>query len=398
MCGIAGVHVLTPTKNGLSYLHALSMNLLHEIDSRGGDATGFAYSMADGHTVVQKASTRAPAFARSCRTIPHNARTILLHTRFATQGDHSFPENNHPIVAGPIAAVHNGVIQNDHSLFRTIEAWTRVGQVDSEVIPALVLDRGWDKALAAIAELDGSYAVAMTNAERPGEVIVARGNDSPVHYYENGKVLVWASTELALKNAWANVFGTKPTKIKALPEGMAIIARGGKLGWEKFTPIEPYYYSRSWTQSDHKTGRNTYYRNSSDAWTGFDTDTGTGGIASQSKSAAKALPASTGTTRPPEPSEVEEFVECAVCFEQYSLMATYDFFDNVICADCAEVTTGMKEPEEIERVLRDWEAESIQNIARKGLRNSGRTHEVPMSGVEEASAREAALAEVNRTS
>ena len=72
--------------------------------------------MSDGSTGFYKQPR--PGSQLSLGELPRDARTVILHTRFATQGSTSDNRNNHPVISpeGNIALVHNGVISNDHLL------------------------------------------------------------------------------------------------------------------------------------------------------------------------------------------------------------------------------------------------------------------------------------------
>jgi glucosamine 6-phosphate synthetase-like amidotransferase/phosphosugar isomerase protein len=200
--------------------------LLAGIEERGTDATGYAAMNDAGDIQIQKASCSAYYFNRNRARIADDARTVLLHTRWATQGKPAFPENNHPVQCGEIIAVHNGHIFNDSQVFRTTGKIRR-GQVDSEAIPAIVAARGWDRALDGLEELDGGLAAALISTRRPGSLILAKGNDYPLVYVKTDDVLVWASTFHAIEQAWHRVLGTPP-KIRRyswLAEGEAVIVR-----------------------------------------------------------------------------------------------------------------------------------------------------------------------------
>ncbi|MCL2883506.1 MAG: glutamine--fructose-6-phosphate transaminase (isomerizing) [Coriobacteriia bacterium] len=111
------------------------------------------------------------------------------HTRWATHGAPSVA-NAHPHCdcQGRIAVAHNGIIEN-HGRLReqlTAEGHTFHSQTDSEVVSHLVekhyaLQNG-DLAAAvraAVAELSGSFALAILHRDYPEALVVTR-NDSPL--------------------------------------------------------------------------------------------------------------------------------------------------------------------------------------------------------------------------
>jgi len=252
MCGIAGIYRLT--NKPFPLLDDFAAELLNGIDSRGGDACGYVAINDIGDVQLQKASCRAFYFNKHRAKISDDSRTVLMHTRWATQGKPAFPENNHPVETAGIFAVHNGHIWNDDSVF-TATGKTRRGEVDSEAIPALVAASGWEKAPGCFSELDGAMAVAMLNVRRPKELILARGNDSPLVYVQTRDLLVFASTSFAIKDAWQAVLGTPPAdnKFRYLTEGSGWI-----YGREK-EPLRVFFnvglkrfksYSYNWNKWD----------------------------------------------------------------------------------------------------------------------------------------------------
>src|SRR5258708_7551026 len=105
MCGIAGAS-LSP--NAQVNARRIAKAMLLSIESRGRDATGFAFRDVNGEFQIHKADIDATLFVKHRLCLPRNTRTWISHTRFATQGEPTFNENNHPILAGSVVGVHNG--------------------------------------------------------------------------------------------------------------------------------------------------------------------------------------------------------------------------------------------------------------------------------------------------
>lgn len=112
--------------------------------------------------------------------------TGIGHTRWATHGPPS-EENAHPHVdcTGRIALVHNGIIENYHSLKAELveKGHKFLSETDTEVIVHLIEESytGDLKAAVrkAIERIKGSYAIAAVAAGSPNEIIGAR-QDSPL--------------------------------------------------------------------------------------------------------------------------------------------------------------------------------------------------------------------------
>lgn len=242
MCGIAGIHLKPTARMDWRTLERFADALLLGIDSRGGHATGFVARSESGEVRLQRAACEARPFIDERRPFPVGTRTVLLHTRFATQGDPAFPENNHPVYAGPVYCVHNGHISNDDALIREAGS-VRLGRVDSEAIPAIVNHYGWDAAAGALEAVEGAAAVALLNADT-GAVVLARGYQSPLVVVDSSAFVVWASTRQAIESAWRQTLGTAPNsdRFEFMREGELVrLAPDGSRQGERFTAHVPSY-------------------------------------------------------------------------------------------------------------------------------------------------------------
>lgn len=209
MCGIAGIH--RRTDKPVPRLNRLASELQLAIENRGRHASGFLAVLDNGKVQMEKAPTPASRFVRERKAIRRDARSVMLHTRFATVGAKGDPRNAHPVVSGHCAAVHNGTIWNHDELFRTFDL-PRKATVDSEVIPAMIDMAGWEQAEHALALLTGGAATAIIDVRRPQEVILARLRDYPLVVFVTDDVLVWASTKDAISRAWWRTYGKLPPK------------------------------------------------------------------------------------------------------------------------------------------------------------------------------------------
>jgi len=123
MCGIAGWQITNPTMVSAQGLWSLSRCLLSGIQSRGSDAAGYAYVKENGNTNFAK----SPVAARDFLKIPGHLlyelpkempSNLLLHARYATQGEPTNNKNNHPLYSktSGLCMVHNGWLMNDEDL------------------------------------------------------------------------------------------------------------------------------------------------------------------------------------------------------------------------------------------------------------------------------------------
>jgi len=239
MCGIAGVYLRDASFEVA--LDPMLDTLLDEIEHRGGDATGFVSFGDEGVTEWQKAACGAKDFCKYRRPVPKGTRTILAHTRWATQGLPAFVENNHPLKRGSFYVIHNGHVSNDSQLFELANR-QRFGQVDSEALPARFASFG--KLAAApkvMSEVVGAAAIAVVDEAHPDELVLAKGFSSPLFVLQTKKIVIWGSTPATVKAAYEGHVGRLPRKAKINPlkEGTVLHFVDGKLKKRSFTAYSP---------------------------------------------------------------------------------------------------------------------------------------------------------------
>jgi glucosamine--fructose-6-phosphate aminotransferase (isomerizing) len=153
---------------------------LKALEYRGYDSSGLAVL---DHGAIRR--VRAKGKVREMEALyladPFPGGTGIAHTRWATHGVPN-EANAHPHVAGRVAIVHNGIIENYASLRAQLQAGGHVftSETDTEVMAALIdrqLDRGVslrDAVLTTVRELEGAYAIAVISRDEPGRVVGAR--------------------------------------------------------------------------------------------------------------------------------------------------------------------------------------------------------------------------------
>lgn len=179
MCGIVGY---VGTKDCVGIL----VDGLRRLEYRGYDSAGLAVQK-DGRIDIVRAVGKLANLEDALRKKELSALTGIGHTRWATHGRPS-EVNAHPHVAGDVAVVHNGIIENHVIVRRDLE---RQGvhfssDTDTEIIAHLIdqalragAPRLIDAVRAALGRVQGAYAIAVISARSPSEIVVAKA-DSPL--------------------------------------------------------------------------------------------------------------------------------------------------------------------------------------------------------------------------
>ena len=148
MCGIVGYV-------GFRRASGLILEGLRRLEYRGYDSSGLAVLDDDGEISVFKAAGRLARLESLVRDESIDASIGIGHTRWATHGAPT-DANAHPHVGSgaagvTVAVVHNGVVENYHSLKTRLEAEGYVfrSETDTEVIAHLI-DSQLTKALATV--------------------------------------------------------------------------------------------------------------------------------------------------------------------------------------------------------------------------------------------------------
>src|ERR1019366_2636280 len=162
MCGIVGYV-------GLKECAPILVEGLRRLEYRGYDSAGLALHTGRPSKLGQ---------------------TGIGHTRWATHGRPS-EANAHPHVAGRVAVVHNGIIENHVALRRQLEAkGVRFSSdTDTEIVAHLIDQalnadatgtvRLVDAVRTALRQVRGAYGIAVLSGDAPDEIVVAKA-DSPL--------------------------------------------------------------------------------------------------------------------------------------------------------------------------------------------------------------------------
>jgi glucosamine--fructose-6-phosphate aminotransferase (isomerizing) len=178
MCGIVGYV-------GQQQCPAILVDGLRRLEYRGYDSAGLA--VHDGKAIaVVRAVGKLAELEKALRGSPLAGTTGIGHTRWATHGRVT-EQNAHPHVAGKIAVIHNGIIENHLALrARLTASGSRFSSdTDTEIIAHLVdaeVRAGKDleaAVRAALQEVEGAYAIAVMSVSEPERLVVAK-NASPL--------------------------------------------------------------------------------------------------------------------------------------------------------------------------------------------------------------------------
>ena len=175
MCGIVGA-VRTSEASGFL------LEGLRRLEYRGYDSAGVVMISPGGGLERTRAVGKVGELEQALRQKPLEGTTGIAHTRGATHGGVTEP-NAHPhICNGTLALVCNGIIENHESLRDKQRAagLSFSSETDTEVVVHQVylhLQNGLDLAeavRATIAELHGSFSLAVVHAGEPGRLVAAR--------------------------------------------------------------------------------------------------------------------------------------------------------------------------------------------------------------------------------
>ena len=218
MCGIVGVlgrHEAAP----------LLVEALKRLEYRGYDSAGIAtvnHGVLDRRRAVGKLVNLSDLLVHH----PLAGKSGIGHTRWATHGA-ATTQNAHPHASGPVAVVHNGIIEN----FRELRAeLTEAGlifesETDTETVALLArhyMDQGLapiDAARATLKRLHGAFALCFLFAGEDDLMIAARQGSPLAIGHGTGEMFV-GSDAIAL--------APMTDRITYLDEGdWAVITRQG---------------------------------------------------------------------------------------------------------------------------------------------------------------------------
>ncbi len=174
MCGIVGIVGREPVAERL-------VDALKRLEYRGYDSAGIAVIDGNGELVRRRAPGKLENLRARLGEDPVDGVTGIGHTRWATHGVPN-ETNAHPHIAGDVAVVHNGIIENFAELRAELLAEGAVfdSETDTEIV-ARLLERysgegmaPRDAVLAMLQRVTGAFALVILFKDRPETLYVAR--------------------------------------------------------------------------------------------------------------------------------------------------------------------------------------------------------------------------------
>jgi len=184
MCGIVGyVGSAVPSGRPLD----VALEGLRRLEYRGYDSAGVALVVPGAPLAVAKKAGKLANLVEELDLNPlPESSAALGHTRWATHGGPT-DVNAHPHVAGRLALIHNGIVENFVELRDELTAAGAqlLSETDTEIVAHLV-SRAYDEtgdltaAMRTVARrLTGTFTLLAVHADEPGTVVGAR-HDSPL--------------------------------------------------------------------------------------------------------------------------------------------------------------------------------------------------------------------------
>jgi glucosamine--fructose-6-phosphate aminotransferase (isomerizing) len=154
---------------------------LKRLEYRGYDSAGVATLGDDGKLDIRRAVGKLLNLEKGLEARSLSGKSGIGHTRWATHGRPS-EENAHPHKAGPVAVIHNGIVENYVELRDALvsRGHRMASETDTEVIAHLIEEKvktglSLTKAvLGTVRELRGSFSIVVLSETAPGKLVAAK--------------------------------------------------------------------------------------------------------------------------------------------------------------------------------------------------------------------------------
>lgn len=228
------------------------------IEHRGGDATGFAWTLPSGLGEYWKVPNTAFVATRAA-PLPREATVVLGHTRMGTGGSKSEPRNNHPVVDDGIMLIHNGTVNNEYYIYKTLfDLPLPQNTVDTAAWALLLSHRehlGATHPVEVLGVPTGSAALAWIEDNDPHALHLARTVERPLTMGWTRKGdMVMSSTPQTLEHL-SLLTNIKFRRITELEEGTYLkVVHGEIVETRKFEAAKVYSNFRGRTVSQGTAG------------------------------------------------------------------------------------------------------------------------------------------------
>ena len=227
MCGIVGY-------TGPRAAGPILLEGLRRLEYRGYDSAGIALVTESGELFVEKRAGKLANLRTALLDRTPNAGIGLAHTRWATHGRPN-DLNAHPHVdcTGAITVVHNGIIENFRDLRDGLESRGHVlsSETDTEALAHLVEEAYAgdlaDAVRAALARVEGAYAVAVMHRGEPDRLVGARQNVPLVVGLGHGEAFIASDVAAILAHTDRVIFLEDGDVVDLRPTGATITAVDG---------------------------------------------------------------------------------------------------------------------------------------------------------------------------
>ena len=174
MCGIVGA----VSKRNIT---PILLEGLRRLEYRGYDSAGVAV-LADNNGIKRtRAVGKVAELEAALEREPADGHLGIAHTRWATHGKPS-ERNAHPHLSDRLAIVHNGIIENHHSLRNKLKelGYEFTSDTDTEVVAHLLAhhysqnDDMRGALRSTLVELKGAFALGIIHQDEPNTLYCAR--------------------------------------------------------------------------------------------------------------------------------------------------------------------------------------------------------------------------------
>jgi glucosamine--fructose-6-phosphate aminotransferase (isomerizing) len=223
MCGIVGY---IGKRDAVKVL----LDGLTRLEYRGYDSAGVAVQNGRG-IASQKLSGRVAALRQRLDREPLRGTSGIAHTRWATHGAPT-TTNAHPHAdcTGHIAVVHNGIVENGDVLRARLECAGHrfASDTDTELIAHLIEEGDGvleNRVVAALAQVTGTYGVAVMCADEPDKIVVARQGSPVLLGVGENEYLVASDAAAVIEHTRSVVYLNDGDVAVLTPEGYRVLDR-----------------------------------------------------------------------------------------------------------------------------------------------------------------------------